>query len=118
MRRLIETELVAVDDMMPQVLLTKYFLYKQGVQAEHIVYQDNTSAQRLQMHGRTSSGKRTKHMNVRYFFIKDMVDAGDFKVNCCPTNQMWGDYFTKPLQGKLFQFFRALVMGFKIKTSN
>ena len=60
-----ETELVAVDDMLPQVLWTKYFLDEQGIDAEHIVYQDNTSAQKLEVNGRTSSGKRTKHMNVR-----------------------------------------------------
>ena len=113
-----ETELVAVDDMLPQVLWTKYFLDEQGISAEHIMYQDNTSAQRLETNGRTSSGKRTKHMNVRYFFIKDRIDAGDFKIKDCPTKEMWGDYFTKPLQGKLFHFFRALVMGFKIKTTD
>ena len=95
---------MAVDDMLPQVLWKKYFLDTQGVQAETIG-----------INGRTSSGKRTKHMNVCYFFINDRIDAGDFKVDHCPTKQMWGDYFTKPLQGKLFQFFRALVMEFKNK---
>ena len=102
--------------MLPQVLWTKYFLDEQGVEEEHIVYQDNTSAQRLENNGKISSGKRTKHMNIRYFFIKDRVDAGDFKIEHCPTKQMWADYFTKPLQGKAFQLFWTLVMGFKIVT--
>ena len=104
--------------MLPQVLWSKYFLDEQGVQANHIVYQDNTSAQRLETNGRLSSGKRTKHMNVRYFFIKDKVDNGDFKVEHCPTKEMWADYYTKPLQGKLFQFFRALVMGFEMESTD
>ena len=62
-----ETELVAADDMLPQVLWTKYFLEEQGVPANHILYQDNTSAQRLETNGKMSSGKQTKHMDVRYF---------------------------------------------------
>ena len=62
-----ETELVATDNMLPQVLWTKYFMDKQGINAKHIVYQDNTSAQRLKMNGRLSSGRRTKHMNIKYF---------------------------------------------------
>ena len=97
-----ETELVATDDMLPQVLWTKYFLDEQGVKAQHAVYQDNTSAQRLETNRGMSSGKQTKHMNVRYFFIKDQMDAGDFKIEHCPTKDMQEDYFTKPLQGKLF----------------
>ena len=113
-----ETELVAADDMLPQVLWTKYFLEEQGVIANHVLYQDNTSAQRLETNGKMSSGKRTKHMDVRYFFIKDRVDAGDFKIVHCPTKEMRGDYFTKPLQGKLFKYFRALVMGFDIITTD
>ena len=113
-----ETELVAADDMLPQVLWVKYFLEDQEVIANHILYQDNTSAQRLETNGKMSSGKRTKHMDVRYFFIKDRVDAGDFKIAHCPTKEMRGDYFTKPLQGKLFKYFRALIMGFDIITTD
>ena len=51
-----ETELVATDDMLPQVLWKKYFLDEQGVNAKHVVYQDNTSAQKLEINGRMSSG--------------------------------------------------------------
>ena len=113
-----ETELVATDDTLPQVLWSKYFMDEQGIDADHILYQDNTSAQKLEVNGRMSSGKRTKHLNVRYFFINDRIEAGDFKVEHCPTKEMWADYFTKPLQGKLFHYFRALVMGFDIATTD
>ena len=113
-----ETELVATDDMLPQVLWSKYFMDEQGITASHLVNQDNTSAEKLETRGRMSSGKRTKHMCVRYFFIKDRVDAGDFKVVHCPTTEMVGDFFTKPLQGKLFLYFRAIIMGFDMKSTD
>jgi hypothetical protein len=28
-----------------------------------------------------------------------------------PTDDMWGDYMTKPLQGEKFRKFRALIQG-------
>ena len=88
--------------MLPQVLWTEYFFDKQGITANHIMYQDNTSAQKLETNRKISSGKQTKHMDVRYFFIKDRVDEGGFTIEHCPTRQMRGDYFTKSLQGKMF----------------
>jgi len=63
-----EAELVAIDDSMAQVLWTRHFLAAQG---EHVptttIYQDNKSTILLAENGKTSSGKRTKHLNVSYF---------------------------------------------------
>jgi hypothetical protein len=43
-------------------------------------------------------------MNIRYFFIVDRVKAGDLRIEHCLTEEMIGDFFTKPLQG--FQFYK------------
>ena len=109
-----ETEVVATDDVLPQVIWTMYFLTHQGYKCEHIVMQDNESAIKLEENGQASSGKRTRHMNVRYFFIKDRIDSGEIKVEHCSTDLMRGDFFTKPLQGYKFRFFKALIMGHEI----
>ena len=58
-----------------------------------------------------SSGKRTKHINVRYFFITDRIKKGELEVRYCPTKEIIGDFFTKPLQGATFQKFRDQIMG-------
>ena len=34
------------------------------------------------------------------------------EVNYCPTHLMISDYFTKPLQGKMFKHFHDLIMGY------
>jgi len=93
-----ESELVAASDMSGQIMWTMEFAQCQGIKVKWIeVNQDNESAQKLETNGQLSSGKITRHINIWYFFIKDKVDKGDFKIIHCPTGEMIADYFTKPL---------------------
>jgi hypothetical protein len=104
-----------VDDASPQMLWTRYFIEEQGygVQAS-ILNQDNLSAILLEKNGKASSGKRTKHINVRYFFIKDRIGSGEITVKHCSAAEMLADHFTKPLQGTMFRKFRAEIQGVPI----
>ena len=107
-----EAELVAADDCMPQLAWTRHFLEAQGYNIDKcVLHQDNKSAMLLEKNGRASSGKRTRHVNIRYFFIKDRVDSGEVSIEHCPTEEMAADYFTKPLQGSQFRKFRKLIMN-------
>ena len=107
-----EAELVAVDDCMSQILWTCYFLDAQGYNInDYIVYQDNKSAILLEQNGRASSSKRTRHINIRYYFVTDRVNCGEIKIKHCPTVEMVGDFFTKPLQGGLFTKFRDHILN-------
>ena len=107
-----ESELVGTDDVMGPIMWTTYFMEAQGYKVnETIVYQDNKSAILLEKNGKMSSGKRTKHINVRYFFIKDLIERAMLKIEYCPTDKMMADFFTKPLQGAKFLEFRNQVMG-------
>lgn len=54
---------------------------------------------------------RTHHINIQFFFIKDRISSGEIELEYCLTNQMVGDYFTKPLQGAAFFVFRKIIMG-------
>ena len=67
----------------------------------------------MEENGMLSSTKRTKHINVRYFLMKDKIDRGEVKIEYCPTDEMIGDYFTKPLQGEKFVKFREQILNFK-----
>ena len=107
-----ESELVGVDDMMPSILWTHYFLKAQGYRvSDNIIFQDNRSTMLLERNGKASSSKRTKHINVRYFFITDRISKGEVRVEWCPTAEMVADFMTKPLQGSTFKKFRDLIMG-------
>ena len=97
---------------MSQILWTRYFLAAQGYNINDcIVYQDNKSAILLEQNGRASSSKRTRHINIRYYFVTDRANCGEIKLKHCPTTEMLGDYFTKPLQGGLFTKFRDRILN-------
>ena len=67
----------------------------------------------MEVNGRTSCTGNSRHINIRYFFVKDRVDSGEVKIVYCPIGRMLADYFTKPLQGNLFKKFRAVIMGWE-----
>ena len=107
-----EAELVAADDIVGPMLWTRRFLEAQGYQLEdNILYQDNQSAILLESNGRRSAGKRSRHLNIRLFFVTDQKEKGHISIKFCPTDQMTGDYMTKPLHGKKFQTFRQAIMN-------
>jgi hypothetical protein len=107
-----EAELVAVDDMMPQVLWTKYFLADQGFDIGPIrILQDNKSAILLEENGMASSSKRNRHIQIRYYFVTDQVHKKAITIKHCPTKSMRADFFTKPLQGSAFYEFRKAILG-------
>ncbi len=107
-----EAELVGADDLATMILWTKLFLEEQGYGIDkNILYQDNQSAMLLEVNGRKSAGKRSRAMNIRYYFLTDQVEKGNLQIMYCPTDEMIGDYFTKPLQGEKFRKFRKCILG-------
>jgi hypothetical protein len=65
---------------------------------------------KLEENGKASSGKRTRHFNIKYFYITDLIERKEVQVEYCPTDAMIADYMTKPLVGAKFLRFRSLVM--------
>jgi hypothetical protein len=109
-----EGEIVGVSDFMPNMIWARMFLEAQGFLVdENTLYQDNQSAIKIENNGKSSGGQKTKHMDIRYFFIKDRLKSEGIKVEYCPTGMMIADFFTKPLQGNLFRKFRDIVLGYK-----
>ena len=87
-----------MDDLMPQILWMHYFLEAKGMKvSDNIVYQDNQSAMKLEKNGRASSGKRTRHINIPYFFVTDCIQLNKMKVEYFPIEIMIADFHMKPL---------------------
>ena len=107
-----EAELVGASDYLPNTIWAKMFLSAQGYNVHtSILEQDNESVIRLEKNGRSSAGPKSRHINIRYFWLKDRVKSEGITIRHCPTLQMLADFFTKPLQGSLFHRFKAVVLG-------
>ena len=97
---------------MGQVLWTHAFLEEQDHKViKNIIYQDNKSVILLAENGRGAASKKTRHMEIRYFFLKDCIASGEVTIEHFPTKSMLADFFTKPLQCGLFKEFRDLILN-------
>ena len=65
---------------------------------------------RLEVNGAMSQSRRTKHINARYFMVKDRIDEGELKVQYCPTENMLTNVLNKSEQGAKFRLDRAELM--------
>jgi len=106
-------EIIGVSDYLPKIIFAYLFMEAQGYPIHNILWQDNESAIKLEINGRLSSSKRTRHIHLRFFYIKDLVDKKLVEVKYCQTLKMLADFFTKPLQGNMFRIFRDVILGHK-----
>ena len=113
-----EAELVGVRDSMPFNMWVTYFVKAQGrgvadykIRKRNLLFQDNESCIKFANNGKESSSRRTRSINIRYFFVTDRVKNKEIEVHYCPTKEMLGDFFAKPLQGALFNKFRNGILG-------
>ena len=97
---------------MPRIVFIHLFMEAQGYPIkENVTCRDNESTIKLEINGRKSCSKRSRHIDIRYFYVKDLVDKNIVKIKYCPTEKMVADFFTKPLQGSLFRYFRSFILG-------
>ena len=55
---------------------------------------------------------RTKHIEIRYHFIRNLVEDGILDMSFIPTENQLADLFTKPLDNLRFEALRkAIGMG-------
>ena len=89
------------------------------LESDVTIEQDNTSAIQLERNGWKSSSKRTKHINVRYFYVTDRLKAGDVsRVIYKPTGDMESDYLTiRHLKEKQSTLIVKLLWGWMGSTS-
>ena len=69
------------------------------------IYVDNTAAIALTAPG--AAHNRTKHIDIRYHFVKEKIAAGDVKITWMPTMKQLADLLTKRLPDDVL--FRLLV---------
>jgi len=55
--------------------------------------------------------KRTKHIDIRYHFIRERVESGEVKLVCVPTKDQLADLLTKPVGGVRLEQLRGKLLG-------
>ena len=78
-----------------------------------IMYQDNRSAMQLAERG-PGVVSRSRHFQVRYFYVKELIDTNSLQLVHLPTEQMHADFMTKPNQGKLFRVRVWFLLGYDL----
>lgn len=96
---------------MAMILWTHNFVEAQGYGVyKHILYQDNNSAILLKNNNGKSVRKHSRHLNIMYFFVTDVLEKGKLTIQHCPTLDMITDYMKKPPQGaKILQFMNDIL---------
>lgn len=59
----------------------------------------------------TESFKWAKHINVRFFWLKDLIDQEMIGLIYTPTDELVADILTKPLVGWKFQYLLYKLLG-------
>lgn len=108
-----EAELVALSDCANQALFIRNFLIQQGYPCGPVtLYQDNMSCMALVERGR-SGAERTRHIDIRYYWLKERVTNGEAVVKHMGTADMYANMLTKPLQGQQFLSEREALTGWE-----
>ena len=71
----------------------------------------------MESNGHASAGKRSRHLDIRYFFINELKEKGLVFIKYCPTEDMVADYITKPLHRSKLTTFRNIIMNLKNQQS-
>ncbi|KAJ9535709.1 LOW QUALITY PROTEIN: hypothetical protein OSB04_un001135 [Centaurea solstitialis] len=98
-----EAEYVAAASYCSQVLWMRTQLRDYGYSFNHIpIYCDSKSA--IAITCNPVQHTRTKHIDIRYHFIKDHLERGTIELYFVNTEYQLADLFTKPLDEKRFNF--------------
>jgi hypothetical protein len=105
-----EAEYMAASDATKEAIWLEDLLMelKLIVEPTATLHQDNQGAIFLERNH--SNNPRSKHIDVRYHFIRDMVDTGRVTILYCPTDLMTADILTKPLPTEKFKLHRNNLM--------
>ena len=65
-----------------------------------IINEDNQSA--ISIAKNTGNHGKTKHINIKYHYVRDLIQNNIVELKYCPSKEMLADLFTKPLSKQRF----------------
>ena len=106
-----EAEYVAMAHGVKELLWTFQTLLTIGISVRLpiVVMEDNQAC--IQIADNPVSQRRTRHMDVRYHFIRDQINDGIITVRYCATRDMLADVLTKVMPRPAFLRLRDKIVG-------
>jgi hypothetical protein len=96
-----EAEYIAAGHCCSQLLWMRQSLRSYGYRLSKVpLLCDNESA--IRMADNPVEHSRTKHIDIRYHFLRDHQQKGDIEIAYVSTHNQLADIFTKPLDEKTF----------------
>jgi hypothetical protein len=100
-----EAEYIAAGHCCAQLLWMRQTLMDYGYKLIEVpLLCDNESA--IRMKDNPVEHRRTKHIDIRYHFLRDHQQMGDIEIAYVSTKEQLADIFTKPLDEKTFSKLR------------
>ena len=98
-----------------ELLWTYQTLLTMGVQIQlpMALHEDNQAF--IQIADNPISQRRTRHVDIRYHFVRDYIEDGTISVRYCPTADMLDDIITKAMYRPMFQGLRNKIIGDVLK---
>ena len=113
----VEAKYVATAGRCANVLWMKSQLSDYGIQYKMVpIFCDNTSA--IAISDNPVLHQRTKHIDIRYHFIRDHITNGEIELHFIPTEYQLADIFTKPLDEPTFTRLKAELGMLDIESGN
>ena len=102
---------MACSEAAKEAIYLKRFATELGVASEEPLelFGDNKGARDLAYNPEHHS--RTKHIDRRHFYVREMVESGELVVPYVQTDENLADFFTKPLPAKKFFPLRDKIMN-------
>ena len=106
-----ESEYVALSQCVQEVIWVRRLLHFLGFppQGTTVVYEDNEAAQALA--NNESMTKKSRFVDVRYHYTREMVQEGEVKVVRCDTANMTADLYTKAMNKVLLSRHGEMTSG-------
>ena len=111
-----EAELLALATVTKEIIWTRNFIAELTLQTqlnycspiESKIWCDNQAAVQIASNDNTSG--KTKHISIRYYFIRDHIKNNEIQLNWISTADQQADILTKPLSQVQFNKFKQLLM--------
>ena len=108
-----ESELISLSDGINYLIGLKNFIKELKIKINDInIYQDNQSTIQL-VNNEFPKSQRTKHINIKYFGIKEKLNNNNLTLQYKKTTEMIADIVTKPVQGNMFKQLSNKLLNYK-----